>query len=677
MGKKRKASRLSSAKQSAPDQNSKFAADTRFADSEDEFEQGRDRILLEEAPEAKRRRKLAEQEEFFQASDEEVLGYQSESIDDEDFDDADVDDEEGEEEDQEDARRSTLKQLKLRRRDAASLTDDDEDGEGGADEDEGMKGWGSSKKDYYDADVIETEADALEEEAEAKKIQQQRLQALNEADFGFDETEWAISRKDGQHDHKQENNVVTEVLPELQVTDDMSVEERRKILKQRYPEFEPISKDFLHLQSIHEELASAVQDAGHFANDASKSYHNDDYVPLPVVKFRALSTYLGCISMYLFLLTSPSRNGETRLALSPAELREHPVMETLVNCKRQWEEVKDVQQIEDSEIESEYSVDDDRISPVSEPPTRVAEKKTKPLEPIPATKSKKTKAQMAAEDARALAEKKRAEKLRQTETELADLSRILDSRTTKKVSKQTKTSKPKDNDNDSDFGDETTLDALEAEEKAKKKKSLRFYTSQIAQKANKRDAAGRDAGGDTDLPYRERLKDRQARLNAQAEKRGQRAVDDLQELGGDSDEDDHRLAREVRGDGENGDRAGSDSDDYYDMVAARSKQKKAEKKTLAEAHAEAAREGGRVEIQEAIGEDGKRAITYAIEKNKGLAPKRNKDVRNPRVKKRKKYEEKKKKLGSIRQVYKGGEGRGGYGGELTGIKTNLVKSVKL
>jgi Sas10 C-terminal domain. len=82
-------------------------------------------------------------------------------------------------------------------------------------------------------------------------------------------------------------------------------------------------------------------------------------------------------------------------------------------------------------------------------------------------------------------------------------------------------------------------------------------------------------------------------------------------------------------------------------------------------------------MTEEVGADGKRAITYQIEKNKGLMQKRNKDARNPRVKKRKKYEEKKKKLGSIRQIYKGGESRGGYGGELTGIKKNLVKSVKL
>lgn len=47
------------------------------------------------------------------------------------------------------------------------------------------------------------------------------------------------------------------------------------------------------------------------------------------------------------------------------------------------------------------------------------------------------------------------------------------------------------------------------------------------------------------------------------------------------------------------------------------------------------------------------------------------------MRKRKKFEEKKKKLASIRPVYKGGEERGGYGGEKTGISTGLVKSIKL
>ena len=51
-------------------------------------------------------------------------------------------------------------------------------------------------------------------------------------------------------------------------------------------------------------------------------------------------------------------------------------------------------------------------------------------------------------------------------------------------------------------------------------------------------------------------------------------------------------------------------------------------------------------------------------------------MRNPRVKKKKAYAEKLKKLKSMKAVYKGGEGRGGYAGELTGIKPGLIKSVK-
>jgi U3 small nucleolar RNA-associated protein 3 len=47
------------------------------------------------------------------------------------------------------------------------------------------------------------------------------------------------------------------------------------------------------------------------------------------------------------------------------------------------------------------------------------------------------------------------------------------------------------------------------------------------------------------------------------------------------------------------------------------------------------------------------------------------------VKKKLKFEAKKKKLKSMKPVYGGGEGRGGYQGELTGIKTGLVRSTKL
>jgi U3 small nucleolar RNA-associated protein 3 len=340
-------------------------------------------------------------------------------------------------------------------------------------------------------------------------------------------------------------------------------------------------------------------------------------------------------------------------------------MNSLVNFRKLWETVKDITPVEtktqEVDIESEMEVDIPEVNST----------KTKEIKSPKKEKSKKlTKAQRAAEAAKAEAEARRAKKLEETEANLAGLSNLVTKASSKRTSQKSKT--PAKDADDSDFGDEDALTAKEAEEKAKQKRSLRFYTSQIAQKSNKRNTAGRDAGGDADIPHRERLRDRQARLNAEAERRGRQRAQGAEELGGDSDDEDHRVAKELRGG-----KSGSDDDDYYDMVAARTNKRKGDKKALAEAHAAAAREGGRVQIQEEVGPDGKRAITYQIEKNKGLAPKRNKLNRNPRVKKRIRFEEKKKKLGSVRQVYKGGEGRGGYAGELTGIKKNLVKSVKL
>lgn len=62
MAKKRKAGgRPAGQNSNQVSERTKFAYEERFDDSEDEFQAGRDQILLEEAPEAKRRRKVAEE----------------------------------------------------------------------------------------------------------------------------------------------------------------------------------------------------------------------------------------------------------------------------------------------------------------------------------------------------------------------------------------------------------------------------------------------------------------------------------------------------------------------------------------------------------------------------------------------------------------------------------------
>lgn len=86
-----------------------------------------------------------------------------------------------------------------------------------------------------------------------------------------------------------------------------------------------------------------------------------------------------------------------------------------------------------------------------------------------------------------------------------------------------------------------------------------------------------------------------------------------------------------------------------------------------------------LEKEKAVGEEekeeGKRGITYQIAKNKGLTPHRKKEQRNPRVKHRNKYRKARIcRKGQVREPRKEMEK---YGGEISGIKIGVVKSIKL
>ncbi|MCJ1249384.1 hypothetical protein MMC30_006607 [Trapelia coarctata] len=607
------------------------------ADSEDEFHLNRDKVLLDDGPDRKRQRRQEEEDAFLQPSDEEVL--------------ADVSDEDEEGYSASDEDLDQTKPLASLGKWPRGGRAESEASEPAA-EDEVKEGWGTSKKDYYNADLIETEADALEEEQEAIRLQKKQLQGMTEADFGFDEAAWLDEGQGGAEGNDEEQDgVLREVLPQLVITDAMGSEERTKMMSTRYPEFEPLAREFLRLRSVHEELMTKPGS------------------PAVFVKIRALTAYLAALSMYFALFTSGVDANGQPIAKPSSELRDHPIMKTLMQCRELWEKCND-QEVLDLLEDPVPAASMDRIHR-PEVQKAISDIIHHAELPTKKKKSRKSKAQRDAEIALADAYARRAERLRRTEENLAKLSTLkFPAKKTSKASDSQQSGRLPAADDDSDFGEETALTAHEAEEKAKRKKTLRFYTSQIDQKSNKRDTAGRDAGGDADLPYRERFKDRQARLNSEAEAKGKKRPNSAGDaLGGESDDEDGRAAKEIRGD--------ASDEDYYDLVAARSQKKKSEKAALAAAYELAAREGGLVRIVEEVQEDGKRAITYAIEKNKGLTPKRKKDVRNPRVKKRKKYEDKKKKLSSVRQVYKGGEGRGGYGGELTGIKKRLVRSVKL
>ncbi|KAK5664088.1 hypothetical protein OQA88_303 [Cercophora sp. LCS_1] len=636
MAKKRKASRKSEPTGprdiDAKDARLTIKTYQDVANSEDEYYAEKDRIDFDSDDDgggggrrSKKRKRQQKEEEFLEASDEEIL--------------ADDDSEEDEGEDEDEDVEEVPKKKKKGGKKAADLPDDEDEALVG-DEEEGDEGWwGSERKEYYNADAIETEADALEEEAEARRLQAKKLAKMQEADFAFDEADWSAPKEQAGDDEE----VVVEVLNEVEITEDMSPEERYRILQARYPEFDYLVDEFRDLRPL---LETAQKEA---EGKPAKS--------LEVVKSWILGCYVASLASYFGILTSPARDGaESTKTLSPSELREHEVMETLMRCREAWLKVESLRST------STVAVSDSGM--LSPPEEDEDVDMSDDMVPTPKKAKKLSKAE------RKALEKKKADKARKAqalEESLANMSALLKSTKAAGKSESAKVRFEEDEDNRSDFGDEEALDARTAEDKARRKKSLKFYTSQIVQKASKRAGAGRDAGGDMDIPYRERLRDRAARLNAEAEKRGKKNSKLGADLGGDDDSDaEAAVANQVRG----------DEDEYYDMVAHKAQQKKEDKAARFEAVA-AARKGERVVEAAELGPDGKRQITYQIQKNKGLAPKRKKEVRNPRVKKRMKFEEKQKKLKTVKAVFKGGEGRGGYQGELSGIKTGLVKSTKL
>ncbi|XP_071945802.1 something about silencing protein 10-like isoform X2 [Antedon mediterranea] len=74
-------------------------------------------------------------------------------------------------------------------------------------------------------------------------------------------------------------------------------------------------------------------------------------------------------------------------------------------------------------------------------------------------------------------------------------------------------------------------------------------------------------------------------------------------------------------------------------------------------------------------EDGKRAITYQMSKNKGLTVKKKKEQRNPRVKHRMKFRRAKiRRKGQVREPT---TEKKRYSGEASGIRSAVIKSVKI
>ncbi|GAA5839678.1 hypothetical protein JCM9279_005138 [Rhodotorula babjevae] len=231
----------------------------------------------------------------------------------------------------------------------------------------------------------------------------------------------------------------------------------------------------------------------------------------------------------------------------------------------------------------------------------------------------------------------------------------------------------------SDLLDPLALSAADRADKASSRHTLRFHVSQVAQKAARREARRTGLEGDDDVPRRSKEQARREVLKRQEHGAAKDAKERAALDEGEFDEDDRRAAKAVRGDAEAGGEEGGGErdadDDYYDLVAAEKDEGRRAKK--AKYDDERAAEKAEIESLAASSVDGPRGASRMIMANKGLTPKRKKENRNARVKKRRQYDDKKKKLRSMQATYGGGEARTGYEGEKSGISRATVKSVKL
>jgi len=126
------------------------------------------------------------------------------------------------------------------------------------------------------------------------------------------------------------------------------------------------------------------------------------------------------------------------------------------------------------------------------------------------------------------------------------------------------------------YGDLTVLKPFDAADKSVRKKSLRFHTSKIESASSRRKGArNQTIGGDDDIPYRERKRDKEARLVKEAAKRGLEGGEELDiDMREDAEIREVRGKKRVRGE----DDGGESPDEYYELVQRCSKEEKARKK---------------------------------------------------------------------------------------------------
>ncbi|CAM6118645.1 unnamed protein product [Calypogeia fissa] len=601
-----------------------------------------------------------------------------------------------------------IKQAKIMKQKAG--LDEEEEDEDDEEDDKEPAAWGKSKKLYYSADNVDFEIQSddeeapAEEEAEVLRLQRKAAASLRpedyeqdddeESDDGEDTLEKVVERKEDKSSKLAAKDskimAVEEVKKDISA---LSKEEKMGVVMSDAPELVGLLSE---LREGLDELRNKVQPLVEKVKEGQ--YATKEGISYLEVKHLLLLNYCQSIIFYL-LLKAEGRS-----------VRDHPVIARLVELRLFLEKIRPIdkklqyqidkllktanapsaesrEQKEDALkyrpnpdlLVSKLDEDTEATGGVYRPPMiapvameediRPKDKRNKER----AEKESRRRASRSAymkdianelegkpeevqeiigtESKEMMREKARLDARAKEEEEL--FSRVPLSRVERKKLKQLKQSKSGLMDLLDDFDDGLAdlvgMDEDRYREPARGPPSDLLKPRKLSQVIAESGRASKKAkvmSGDADLPVKEDLGERRRKHEMQSV----RSFDD--NMG--SDEDDHDKSEPVE-------------DDFYKEAKQLAEAKKAAKRAKYE------REPILPSVEE--DEEGKRHITNMMEKNRGLTPHRKKLTKNPRKKYKLKHDKAViRRKGQVRAVKAGG---GSYGGETTGIRTNLSRSVRI
>jgi len=541
-----------------------------------------------------------------------------------------------------------------------SVSSDDDDDES-LEMKEDPRNWGKKKSLYYhgdtaDLEIGQEEEDAYLEEEAAQEIQKSRFEEMDEDDFVLSEDEEGTSsekKESGLTDSKSENH---EELTTIRDASKLSKKESRKLLEKQYPELLPMVSYFSDvvkdLKDRTEIGTKVLMEGEGTAESVGATIKGQQYLLTKSMVQKSIA-----LNSVMYILLRCASVGDED---ATSNIQAHPVMDQLKKFTNLLEKLDEGVQKKAKDIDLQL----DNL-------VKAAALMTDTGEGDDTSSGGDDESESAIEMNDELAEREIGEEEDYDEaSEDSDEEREAIAQTKQKDYERTL--------NEARFG----LRANEAKKSSKSSRKRR--THQMDDFGDLEESTNIANNLASTMNTIEQLSE-----TASRKRRPAPMAEDLDDL---DDHDDRvmqgiKMMEEEMGkldggdDDDNGMDMGMDMDDgnitdpdagdneFYDKIAAKSKEKKSFKKSLYKVAPKFPRVDGEVA--------GERSLSRVILKNRGLVAHKAKINRNPRVKKREQYRKALiRRKGAVREVRDAQEGNQ-YGGEQTGIKSRISRSRKL